>query len=390
MQTLDWNSINHYLLFKQHLLEGSQTKNVLEVVDDIIALHATSAVTPYLSLFVRVKNFKKERLDQELYEKRSLVRLEAMRGTLFITSTDLAPTLYQATKIPESYRLKRLQRWGIEEPEYKRLTEELYNILKKGRKTLPEIKRALPKEIVRSLQLRVGKARYEGTNINIALNSMIRDGIILREKDRGTLSKSDSRANCYMLFEKAYPNLNLDSITGEEARASLLLHYIRSFGPVATEDIMWWTGFTNADMETALRTLEDQLSLVEISGLNRDYWIVRTDYRRYSMFRDLKGRSVILLPYEDPYTKGYKTRDRLVDPDHEREVYPGGEVQPTILSNGKIVGKWTRSLRDERFVRLIFFEKPERAVEREATKKAKAMAKLISRREPEVQVEIQP
>jgi hypothetical protein len=63
--------------------------------------------------------------------------------------------------------------------------------------------------------------------------------------------------------------------------------------------------------------------------------------------------------------------------------------QPYYL-NGKVIGTWTRSLRDERFVRLIFFEKPERAVEREATMKAKVLAKLISRREPEVQVEIQP
>jgi hypothetical protein len=388
VQTLDWNSVNPYLLLKHHLLNDSQT-NVLQVVDDIIALHATSAITPYLSLFARVKSFKKEHLDQELYKKRSLIRLEAMRGTLFITSTDLAPTLYQATKTPRSYRLKRLQRWGIEEPEYKRLSEELYNVLKKGKKTLPGIKRALPRETVRSLQLTVGKARYEGTNINIALSSMIREGIVVGEKDGETLSKPDTRANCYMLFEEAYPNLDLDSITSEEAKASLLQRYIRSFGPVAKEDIMWWTGFTKAELERALSTIEDQLSLVNISGLNRDYWMLRTDYGRFRRFRPLKGKSVILLPYEDPYTKGYKARDRLVDPDHEREVYPGGEVQPTILSAGKIVGTWTRGLSESRFVRLMFFEKPDRAVEREATKRAKEMAKLISRREAEVQVKVE-
>jgi uncharacterized protein YcaQ len=390
MQTLDRDSVNLYLLFKHHLLDGSQTRNVLHVVDDIIALHATSAVTPYLSLFARVKNFKKEHLDLELYKNRNLIRLEAMRRTLFITSTDLAPILYQATKTPESYRLKRLQRWGIEKPEYEKLSKELYDTLKKGRKTFPEIEKALPKETARSVQLRVGKARYEGTNIKIALSSMMRDGIVLSEKDRGTLSKSDTRANMYMLFEEAYPNLDLNSITGEEARASLLQRYIRSFGPVANEDILWWTGFTKTDLERALRATEDQLSLVKIPGLDKDYWMLRTDYRKYRMFRALKGKSVILLPYEDPYTKGYWARDRLVDADHEREVYLGGEVQPAILSNGKIVGTWTRSLIDSKPVRLIFFEKPERAVERKASKKAKAMAKLISGSEHEVQVKVEP
>jgi hypothetical protein len=389
MQSLDLNSVNLYLLFKHHLLDSSQTKNVLQVVDDIIALHATSAVTPYLSLFARVKNFKKEQLDQELYKKRDLVRLEAMRGTFFITSTDLAPILYQATKTRESYRLKRLQRWGIEKPEYKRLTEELRDTLKKGRKTLPEIKRALPKETVRPLQLRIGKVVYKGTNINIVLSAMMRDGIVVSEKDRGTLSRLDTGANCYMLFKEAYPNLDLDSITGEEAKASLLQHYISSFGPVAEEDIVWWTGFTKANLERALGIIEDQLSLVKILGLNRDYWMLRTDHKRFRMFKVPKRKSMILLPYEDSYTKGYKARDRLVDLDHEREAYPGGEAQPTILSNGKIVGTWTRSLRDSKFVRLIFFEKPERTVEREAIKKAKAMAKIVSRREPEVQIKVE-
>jgi hypothetical protein len=390
MQTLDQDSVSLYLLSKHHLLEGSQTKNILQVVDDIIALHATSAVTPYLSLFARMKNFKNEQLDQELFEKRNLVRLEAMRRTLFITSTSLAPTLYQATKTPRAYRLKRLQRWGIEKPEYERLAKELYKILKRGRKTLPEIKRALPTATVRSLQLRIGKASYEGTNVNIVLSSMMRDEIVVNKKDGRTLSKPDARANRYMLFEEAYPNLDLDSIGGEEAKASLLHRYVGSFGPVAEEDIVWWTGFTKTELERALRTIEDQLSLVRLLGVNRDYWMLRTDYRRCKLFRASKGKSVTLLPYEDPYTKGYKARDRLVDPSHERVAYPSGEVQPTILSNGRIVGTWTRSLRDSRIVRLIFFEKPEKAVEREATRKAKAMANLVSRREPKVQIKVEP
>jgi hypothetical protein len=389
MQTLDWNSVTSYVLFKHHLLDDSRAKKVLQVVDDIIALHATSATTPYLSLCARVNNFRKEHLDQELYQRRSLVRLEAMRRTLFITSTDLAPILCQATKTPDSYRLKRLQRWGVDKPEYERLTTKLYNILKKGRKTLPEIKRALPKKTVRSVQLTVGKARYDGTNINIALSSMVRDGVVVSEKDGGASSKLGTRASCYMLFEEAYPNLDLHLITVEEAKVSLLRRYIRSFGPVATQDMAWWTGFSSADVERSLSAIEGQLSLVRISGFNRDYWMLRSDLKQYRMFRAFKGKSVILLPYEDPYTKGYKGRDRLIDPDREREAYATGEVQPTILSNGKIVGTWTRGLRDSKVVQLTFFKKPKRTVEREAVQKAKAMARLISRREPRVQINIE-
>jgi len=87
MKPLDESLVTQYVLHKHHLLEGSQAESILQVVNDIIALHATSAGTPYISLFARMKNFQRKHLDEEFYVKRNLVRLQAMRDTLFITST---------------------------------------------------------------------------------------------------------------------------------------------------------------------------------------------------------------------------------------------------------------------------------------------------------------
>lgn len=94
MQLLEEGLVTQYVLYKHHLLESFQTESILQVVNDIIALHATSAGTPYLSLFARMKNFQRKYLDEEFYVKRNLIRLQAMRGTLFITSIQLAPLLY--------------------------------------------------------------------------------------------------------------------------------------------------------------------------------------------------------------------------------------------------------------------------------------------------------
>jgi len=106
METLGERNATQYVLYKHHLLKESQAESVLQVVDDITALHATSAGTPYLSLWARMKNFQRKHLDEEFYARRSLVRLEAMRGTLFIASLESAPMFYQATKMPESQLLK--------------------------------------------------------------------------------------------------------------------------------------------------------------------------------------------------------------------------------------------------------------------------------------------
>ena len=100
--------VNHFLLRKQHLAPETRGNDVVQVVQDTCALHATSAVTPYLALWSRMKTFQRQQLDTELYESRRLVRKLCMRATLHIVpSADLA-TFFQATR-------ERLQRRVLRE-----------------------------------------------------------------------------------------------------------------------------------------------------------------------------------------------------------------------------------------------------------------------------------
>lgn len=134
MHLEDNNLITQYVLHKQHLLEGSQAKSVLQAANDIVALHATSVGTPYLSLFARVENFRRNQLDEELYVKRNLIRLELMRGTLFIVSIELAPIVFQATRLSELQLTKLIQKWGVHKDEYQTLAERLVEVLNDGEK----------------------------------------------------------------------------------------------------------------------------------------------------------------------------------------------------------------------------------------------------------------
>lgn len=102
MRPVDERQVRQYVLFKQHLLEGAQGDRVVPVVEDLVALHATSAITPYLSLWARMRSFQRADLDRVFYVERQLIRLEAMRGTLFIVTTAAAPMLFQATRPSEA------------------------------------------------------------------------------------------------------------------------------------------------------------------------------------------------------------------------------------------------------------------------------------------------
>jgi len=386
METFQERIVNQYVLRKHYLLEGSEAKDVLQVVNDIIALHATSAGTPYISLFARMKDFKRKDLDEEFYIKRGLVRLRAMRGTLFITSLESAPMLYQATKLPEPQLLNMTRKWGISQSEYSELSEKLHNFLKGGGKALTEIRKALPRDLVRAVEFRDGKSIYKWTNVKVVLTMMMRRGIVISEKDMGTLRLT--KANKYVLFQEIYPKLNFDSVTSEEAKTMLVKHYIKSFGPVTEEDIAWWTGFTRTDVKEALAAIEKELVCVKLSGLQGDYLMLETDYRHFIKFKPLTTQSVSLLPYEDPYTKGYKVRDRLVDKAREKMVYVGGGVQPTILLNGKIIGTWNRNIEEGKGpIKLRFFWQPKKDVEKEIVQKAKAIGRLMANQEISVEIE---
>jgi hypothetical protein len=52
----------------------------------------------YLSLHARLQRFELGDLEHALYEQRSLVRLKAMRGTVFLCSRHLAPLTFAATR----------------------------------------------------------------------------------------------------------------------------------------------------------------------------------------------------------------------------------------------------------------------------------------------------
>ncbi|MFQ6073806.1 MAG: winged helix DNA-binding domain-containing protein [Candidatus Bathyarchaeia archaeon] len=377
METLEKQAVNQYVFHKQHLAKDSRAENVLQVVRDIVGLHATSVSTPYLSLYARMKGFRRERLDEGLYVRRNLIRLESMRGTLFIFPTEFAPIAFQATKPTESKLHRWMQDWGIALSEYQKLSNEIRKVLSDNAKTLPEIKRALPKGIVKTLERRAGKEVYRMTNLNVALHTMMREGIVGSEKTPRTLRITE--ANRYFLLEKTYPKLNLESVNPEEAKGMLIQRYIQAFGPVTRNDVAWWTGFTQNETGKVLAAMREELVPVKIAGLKESYLMLQADFNQLTRFHPPEEDSLVLLPYEDPYTKGYKVRERLIDKKLEKTAYRGGGVQPTIVLNGEIVGIWNRDIESGRGpVKLHFFQRVGEGLKKEAIQFGRAIGRLMA------------
>jgi hypothetical protein len=170
--------------------------------------------------------------------------------------------------------------------------------------------------------------------------------LLVRARPRGTW-----RSNLYeyAALSDWLPDVHLESVAPQEARAWLVRRYLAAFGPATLDDIQWWTGFSKGEIGEALETLKPATVEVAIEGLGDGYLMLAEDARRLRDFArpDVPSTSsgqapyVFLLPGLDPYIMGYRDRRRFLASEHRAKVLDrAGNAMPTVWVNGRVVGAW--------------------------------------------------
>jgi hypothetical protein len=225
METVSLERLTRYYLQKQFLLLGSRGRNIEEVVGSICGLHAQAALTPYVSLWNRVEGFTREMLDDALYKRRSLVKTWCMRGTLHvIPSTDL-PIYHNALErmwFEHHGRYMRPPDWPSKE--------------ERQRLFYPRILRMLADSPLRRNELneKVLSAFAEAPKSYRRLFSGW-GGILKETGFLGLTVHAEPCGNkaCFARLDRWLPNIDLDGINEDEARAALLRMYLRGYGPAS-------------------------------------------------------------------------------------------------------------------------------------------------------------
>ena len=369
MDEISLEKVNRFLLKKQHLSEDSKLDNILQIVKDIGGLHATSATTPYLSLYARMHNFLKQQLDDEIYTKRNLGKVRFVRTTMYLLPKEIIPVAFSAMErtikpISQQY-MKRL---GIPIKEYKKLSNLILKTLKGKGMTTKELKNILDTKF----------------NVSAILNLMCDSGLLLRE----TMQNSwKSNLHTYYPFNEYFPEVKLGALDEAAAKEMVIKQYITSFGPVTLTDISWWTGFAKHDSRGIMKKLEDQTTQVEIADLDEGYYLLDSDLRSLKKLKLKEQNEINLLPLLDPYLMGYKDRDRYLNIKDYNYIFDrSGNATTTILNNGRIIGIWDISEKPEPIVKLYFFDEVEKGLLNEIKKKGKQLGKFILDSEVKVKV----
>ena len=110
MQRIDVAERRARLVRRHRLAPAERATDPLAVARSLVCLHATDAVTVFLSIQARSDGVAPADVERALYEERSLVRMLAMRRTLWAVPRELVPVVFAAaTRAVAATQRKRLE-----------------------------------------------------------------------------------------------------------------------------------------------------------------------------------------------------------------------------------------------------------------------------------------
>jgi hypothetical protein len=278
-------------------------------------------------------------LEQALYEERSLLRLLAMRRTMFVVDRATAPVVHAACSLTVAAReRKKLLGWiadaGFADGDAvawlaRAERAALAALADGGELTGAEVNGADPL-LAQEIVLSPGKS-YEG-RVKIGSRLLLllaAEGLVVRTRPRGGWTSTQFR---WATLER-WIGGPLPELAAEEAEAELARRWLAAFGPAAPADLQWWTGWTAKQTRRALA----QPAVVEAELEDGAPGVVLAD--------DVEPIGAVapwvaLLPGLDPTPMGWKERSFYLGAHAERVFDANGNVGPTVWADGRIVGGW--------------------------------------------------
>lgn len=328
----------------RHRLDGGAADPV-DAARCVGLLHATDPATVYLSVLARCASAAIEDVAAAMYTDHALVRLMAMRRTLFVAPRELVPVVHAAASLDVAATMR------------KRLLTELHTL-----PTDPPVPSGTALDVwLRGVEAEVEEAMARlgvasGTQLGAAvprlrtallptttkaydvrrtitsqvLVLMGAEGRLVRRQPLGSWS---SRQHTWELASTVWPD-GLPEVDRAQARAALVATYLSRFGPASEADVAWWTGWSLRDTRAAVAGAQ----AVPEEGL---LWAV--DDGPSSEEASPPREVAAVLPALDPTPMGWKQREWFLPADDaaRRSLYDSyGNVGPTLWWAGEVVGGW--------------------------------------------------
>ena len=305
MQRIDVAERRARLVVRHRLDPAARAADPLTVARSLVCLHATDAVTVFLSIRARSDGVAPADVERALYEDRSLVRLLAMRRTLWVVPRELVPVVFAAaTRAVAATQRKRLEGFvrdsGVS-------TRPGAWITRAGNAAVAAVAargEAMTREVVADVPLLATKLRFGSGRWVVeqsagarVLPQLAMEGRLVRGRPRGSWISPQFR----WVTTEDWLGGPIEKLDVAAAQAELLRRWLAAFGPATETDMRWWTGWTLRETRAALAAVPH--TEVDLGGATG-----------YVLDGDLEPTpapepSAALLPTLDPTTMGWKERD---------------------------------------------------------------------------------
>jgi len=335
------------------------------VASELCGLHAQVMSSADLTLWARIDGLHAGDLADALWEKRSLVKIWAMRGTLHVFPASEHPLWSSALR---TFMQGHLDSWarhyGVSSREMERLLATIGELLQGAGLTREELAAAV--------RAKSRSKRYDG-----ALRHSW-GGILKPASYQGSLCFAPSDGPRVRFTDpRSWLGVDGDGPEPEDARREVFRRFLTTYGPASRDEVArWWGAMSPARTEGVIRTLGEEVVTLDVEGTPSWALARHADEIRSAT----PSRSVRLLPGFDQYVIGStKHSDRLMPGDHRARVHrQAGWVSPVLAVDGMIEGVWSWARKGSRLaVTLEPFRKQPSWVRTAAEAEAERLATFL-------------
>ncbi|WP_282937384.1 winged helix DNA-binding domain-containing protein [Paenibacillus sp. RC67] len=306
-------ALNRALLARQFLNKRTNLP-VKDVLEHLIGLQSQAPNPPYFGLWSRMEDFDPDSLSQLLFTH-EVVRIALMRSTIFLVTRSDCLELRPLVQPVLDRGLKG--NYGRHLPGM-----DLHAVGALGRRLVEE-KPLTFQEIGQQLQ-----KEWPGCDPTV-LSAVVRTLVpLVQTPPRGIWGSSGKAVHT---SAESWLGSPLDS---EGSLETLILRYLRAFGPASVSDMQIWSGLTGLRAVTE-RLRPQLLTFVDANGI--ELFDVpdadRPDADTTVPVRYLAEFDNMLLSYKD--------RSRIIAEEYRGQVFTiNGIIKATILIDGFVQGLW--------------------------------------------------
>ena len=360
---LTWPGVLAWRLRRQHLDRRATQGETLGVVQQICGLHAQVMSSAELTLWARVDDLERGAVQTALWEKRTLVKTWAMRGTLHLLPAAELPIWVGAQGVlkPRYHAPSWLRHFGLTREEAEVLIAAIPEALDGRMLTREELAQEVGR-IVGSEEL--------GNKLRHSWGALLKPAAF-----RGDLLFAPSVGQNVRFTRPDQWLPRWEPADIEEAAREVTRRYLAAYGPATREEFARWFGMTSpARAGRLIEALGEEIACVEIEGSQA--WMLSEDVPEIEAAEP--SGVVRLLPAFDHYVVAAPREREAVLPEalKSRVYRQQGWLSPVLLVDGRMEGLWRHERKGGRLIVEIepFDEQPEwvrRATEEEAERLAR-------------------